>query len=192
MSTVGLIVAGGDSTRMGRDKASVEIAGRTFVSWVADALSVVADRIVVAGRSATVDGFETIPDPDFSVRGPLAGLAALAGTAPTERVTLVVAIDQPFVRAETLALLQAHCDDLPVVPVDDGTRQVTCMAYPSGLLHAASEEAGAGGSLQTLLERVGCVEVTEQMWAEWGEDGRSWRSLDTPDDVAHAIEVYGV
>lgn len=175
---------------MGRDKTTVEIAGRTFLSWVTDALTVVAERIVIAGRS--VDGYETIPDPAYSVRGPLAGLAGLAGTAPSEAVALVVAIDQPFVRPETLAQLRAHCSDLPIVPVDGATRQVTCMAYPTGLLHAASEEAASGGSLQTLLERVGCVEVTEPMWSDWGEDGRSWRSLDTPEDVSHAVEVYGL
>ncbi|NNC74020.1 MAG: NTP transferase domain-containing protein, partial [Acidimicrobiia bacterium] len=141
MSTVGLIVAGGDSTRMGVDKALVEVAGRPFLKWVADALAVVADRIVVAGREESAHGFEAIPDPEFSVRGPLAGLAALAATSPSETVVLVVAIDQPFVRAETLAQLQAHCDDLPVVPIVDDTRQVTCMAFPTGMLHAASEEA---------------------------------------------------
>ncbi|NNC74212.1 MAG: NTP transferase domain-containing protein, partial [Acidimicrobiia bacterium] len=143
------------------------------------------------GREESAHGFEAIPDPEFSVRGPLAGLAALAATSPSETVALVVAIDQPFVRAETLAQLQAHCDDLPVVPIDGDTRQVTCMAFPTGMLHAASEEAAENGSLQTLLERVGCVEVTEPMWADWGEDGRSWRSLDTPEDVARAVEVYG-
>ena len=39
-------------------------------------------------------------------------------------------------------------------------------------------------SLQTLLDGLDFRAVTEVEWRGWGEDGRSWRSIDTPDELA--------
>ena len=74
-----------------------------------------------------------------------------------------------------------------MVPVDTtGVRQVTCAVYPSSVAVAARDEAVAGGSIQTLLDRVSFRAVPPEVWRDWGEDGRSWFSVDSVEDMAEA------
>jgi len=81
--------------------------------------------------------------------------------------------------------------DLPVIPVDgEGVRQVTCAVYPTSIAQLASEEVTGGGSLQSLLDRTSFEPVPPEVWQTWGEDGRSWFSVDTLDALAEASRIY--
>lgn len=184
---LGAILAGGRSTRMGVDKADVDVAGQTMLSRVSDALAPVCQQVILLG--AWREGFECWPD-EFDASGPLAGIAtALART--DEPHVLLVAVDNAFVRTATLNGLAARAGDLPVVPVDsEGVRQVTCAVYPKTIAAQAVEEARAGGSVQSLLDRVAFEPVTPEVWRGWGEDGRSWHSIDTPEALEAAVRQY--
>jgi molybdopterin-guanine dinucleotide biosynthesis protein A len=178
---------------MGIDKATVEIGGRSMLDRVATSLGAVSDRLVVAGRSGPVAGLAGLPDPEPARAGPLAGLAAGLGEANAvgaEAVTLV-AVDQPFVRSETLTRL-LHCyAGQAVVPVADGVRQVTCAVYPGNWEDDARAELAAGGSIQSLLDRMPHTGVQPDEWAAWGEDGRSWFSVDDAAALDTALHRYG-
>jgi molybdopterin-guanine dinucleotide biosynthesis protein A len=95
MSTLGAVLAGGSSTRMGADKASVVVDGLTMLERVSAALSEAFPHVVVR--------IESWPD-EMPGGGPLAGIASALSRMEEDRV-LVVAVDQPFVRTETLAAL---------------------------------------------------------------------------------------
>lgn len=166
---------------MGRDKADVPVGGRPMLDRVAEALRVVADRVVLLGPER--EGWECWPD-SVHAQGPLAGIATALSRSESDRLVLV-AVDHPFVTQSLLQHLVAIDSDIPVVPVDAaGVRQVTCAVYPSSIRDAAVDEARAGGSIQTLLDRVSFRPVTPDEWRDWGEDGRSWFSVD--DDQARA------
>lgn len=185
---IGVILAGGRSQRMGSDKAMVEVANRPMAEWVAAALSRVCDEVVVAGRRRPLAGLPAIPDPRSSHRGPLAGLVAAWQHYPGHAVALV-AVDQPWLRSETVRQLVALGRDLAVAPVEGGVRQTTCALYPSSLAEVAATELAGGGSLQSLLDVASFVPVVD--WQEWGEDGRSWYSVDTPAALAGGLERFG-
>ncbi|MGH8913294.1 MAG: molybdenum cofactor guanylyltransferase [Acidimicrobiia bacterium] len=187
MSLLGAVLAGGRSSRMGIDKAALEISGVTLLTRVAGALGQVAPNVVVLGGGRK--GLESWPD-RFPPTGPLAGVATALQQMSEDRV-LVVAVDNPFVRADTLARMAAIESDLPVVPVDrQGTRQVTCAIYPKSVSGPAAEEAESGGSIQTLLDRVSFLPVTPDEWEGWGEDGRSWFSVDTPQALETGLSRF--
>lgn len=172
---------------MGADKVDVIVAGETMLDRVASALGAVTSRVVLLG--ADRPGWECWPD-SVHAEGPLAGIATALDRTTSTRV-LVVAVDQPFVESDTLARLAAIESDLPVVPVDEhGVRQVTCAIYPRTVAHAAHEEASAGGSVQMLLDRVSFRPVGPEEWQAWGEDGRSWFSVNTAEDLAEGIARY--
>jgi molybdopterin-guanine dinucleotide biosynthesis protein A len=104
---------------------------------------------------------------------------------------LIVAVDQPFVRNLTLERLTELESRIPIVPVDEeGVRQVTCALYPKAIGEAAMEEAEADGSIQSLLDRVSFQAVTPEVWAPWGEDGRSWFSVDTPEALEDGMRRF--
>lgn len=190
---LGVILAGGASSRMGVDKAAVEINGRPMLDRVAASLDAVADRIVVAGRSSPVSGLAGLPDPTPGRAGPLAGLASALADADAagERAVVLVAVDQPFVRPETLSALLNEYAGEAVVPVADGVRQVTCAVYPVDWNEAAMAELNAGGSIQSLLDRMPISEVSPDEWVMWGEDGRSWFSVDDAAALDAALDRYG-
>lgn len=173
---------------MGRDKADVEIERRSMLSMVSAAIAEVVSRTVLLGPDRA--DWECWADA-VHAQGPLAGIATALERTTSDRV-LILAVDQPFVRTETLRRLCDIDSDLPVVPVDDtGTRQVTCAVYPRSISPAAADEAASGGSIQTLLDRVSFRPVAPDEWEGWGEDGRSWFSVNTNDDLKIGIRRYG-
>ena len=183
---LGAILAGGASRRMGTDKALVEVAGLSMIERVAAALGTVADDLVVVGRTGALAGIPCIPDLRTGPRGPLPGVAAALAHAGADPV-LAVAVDQPLVRPETLQrLLDLAEPDRAVVPIDAGARQVTCAVYPAAWAAETAAEDAAGGSVQSLLDRLPFRPVMAPEWRAWGEDGSSWLSVDSPDDVADA------
>jgi molybdopterin-guanine dinucleotide biosynthesis protein A len=172
---------------MGRDKADVTIAGHTMLDHVASALMPLTGRVVLLGPDR--EGWECWPD-SVHAQGPLAGIATALARTGSRRVA-VVAVDHPFVSSEFLRHLIDVDSDVPVVPVDEtGVRQVTCAVYPTAISAAASEEAASGGSIQTLLDRVSFRPVVPDEWKTWGEDGRSWFSVDTAEALAEGVEAY--
>jgi molybdopterin-guanine dinucleotide biosynthesis protein A len=186
---LGTILTGGMSTRMGRDKAEVEVRGETMLSLVSKALAPCVGRTVLLGSDR--EGWETWPDAVHAA-GPLAGMATALARATTDRVVLL-AVDQPFVRTSTIARMIQIESHLAVVPVDEtGTRQVTCAVYPTSIATAAIAEAQTGGSIQTLLDTVSFRPVATDEWRSWGEDGRSWFSIDTQEDLATGVARFGL
>lgn len=172
---------------MGTDKADVVVAGETMLDRVAKAVQAASDRVILLGSDRP--GWECWPD-SVHAEGPLAGIVTALNRMSSSRV-LVVAVDQPFVDPETLRRLVAIDSELPVVPVDDeGVRQVTCAVYPRAVTHAANEEANLGGSIQMLLDRVSFDPVTPDVWRAWGEDGRSWFGVDTPEALADGMARF--
>ena len=185
---LGAILTGGRSTRMGRDKADVEVGGETMLSLVSRALAPCVSRTVLLGSDR--DGWETWPDAVHAA-GPLAGIATALNRATSDRVVLL-AVDQPFARTTTLEKMIDIESDLPVVPVDaTGARQVTFAVYPTSIAAAATSEAQGGGSIQTLLDTVSFRPVAPDEWRSWGEDGRSWFSVDSEDDLAAGLARFG-
>src|SRR5258708_24214760 len=71
----GYILAGGMSSRLGRDKALVELAGRPLLLHMQGLLSSVASRVtVVAPLRYSALGVRMIPD-EWPGYGPLGGIA---------------------------------------------------------------------------------------------------------------------
>lgn len=191
MQPLGAILAGGASTRMGHDKARVAVAGTPMIDWVAGTLRSVTEHLVVIGRAGNLSGIQCVPDDHPERRGPLAGLATALRLAQ-DRPVVLVAVDQPWVRAVTLqALLDLAGPLHAVVPTDGEARQVTCAVYPAAWAGRAAEEDAAGGSIQTLLDNLPLRSVEPIEWQPWSEDGRSWFSVDTEDALQRGLEKFG-
>ncbi len=182
-AVIAAVLAGGRSHRMGVDKSTVELAGRSMADWVTRALA--GRNVVVVGGS--IHGAIAIADAPGS--GPTAGLAAALSIGAD--AVLLVAVDQPWLRPETVIRLMDRFENRPVVPLDDGLRQVTCAVYPATMATKATSMADTGSGLQKALEGEDVDEILPTEWAAWGEDGRSWYSVDRPQDIIDGLARFG-
>src|SRR4051794_23371760 len=105
-----LVLAGGRSTRMQRDKAALTYHGRTQLEWAVSLLQPYAQRVFVSVRAdQTRDSvrarFDQIVDAQENL-GPIAGIMAAQAQHP-HVAWLVVACDLPFLDHGTLSTLIA-------------------------------------------------------------------------------------
>ncbi len=173
--TLGVVLAGGSSTRMGRPKTELAFEGRTFLDRVASALCAVTGEVLVVGDTRTAP-WPGVADEGGPGRGPLSGIV----TALARGDILVVGVDHPQIEAGTLRHLAALGDDRPVIPVDEGVPQVTCAWYPSTVRGRFADELARGGFVRRALDDLDVRWVLDEEWRSWGETGASWSSIDTP------------
>ncbi len=118
-AAAGFVLAGGQSTRMGRDKAFLALGGRPLI---AHALSILAEaglRAAIAGAApearAALSGHAPIIEDSQPGLGPLSGVcAALASTSARSAVFL--SVDTPFIPASLLSCL-LHSSQITGAPV---------------------------------------------------------------------------
>ena len=109
----GLVLAGGASTRMQRDKAAIEYHGQSQLHWTFQLLSHVCAATFVSVRpdqreEPTRAGLPQIVDRQPGI-GPIAGISAALQAHP-KAAWLVVACDLPFLSEQTLRYLVEHRD----------------------------------------------------------------------------------
>lgn len=181
---VGAILTGGESRRMGADKATVELDGIPMGQRVAAALDDAGVEVVTVGGVTRIEGYESIPDPP-GMHGPLAGLMSALEYAAS-RPVFTVAVDQPLLRTATVRNLISIETHDAVIPMADDYPQVICALYRATCLPAMRRitPVNPDASIRDLLGYVSVRYVDPAEWMEWGEDGRSWRSVDTPEDLA--------
>jgi molybdenum cofactor guanylyltransferase len=174
-----LVLAGGDSRRMGRTKAWLQVGETTLVRWVIERLASGFSEVVVSFAEPE-QVHELLPyrlvfDRKPSA-GPLAGLEAGLGSARNE-VTFAVACDMPYVTREVveMAVAASHgCD--AAIPRVDGRPEPACAAYRSSALPKITAALDAG--------RYRASDLAEQLDVTWleGLDPGLFRSLNSPDD----------
>lgn len=184
-----LILAGGDSRRMGQDKAALVLDGKTLLQSVTATMQTVFPRVIVSVRQLRT-GVDVQQVCDEQVdSGPLAGLAAGMEDAATPWV-FAVACDMPFIKPaviEYLAGQRADCQ--AVVPVVHGYPQPLAAFYSTSCLDVVQDILDGNGkhSLRALLERLQVRYVREEQMLEVDPQLRSFFDLDTPQDVAIAM-----
>ena len=112
----GIILAGGASRRMGRNKAELELMGKTLLQRQVDKFLALGFRdIMLSGEGCPVlPGVRVIPD-EYTGKGPLGGLHACLRAAQNP-ACLVVSVDTPLIPAAALAhLCQAHDSGVTVL-----------------------------------------------------------------------------
>lgn len=104
---IGVVLAGGRARRMGgAGKATVLLRGRPLVTYPADALAAVCERVAVVAKGDTelpaLPGVERWVEPDHP-RHPIAGIVFALERA--EAPVLACGVDMPFVTADALRSL---------------------------------------------------------------------------------------
>jgi molybdopterin-guanine dinucleotide biosynthesis protein A len=187
-----IILAGGDSQRMGRDKASLLLGEQTLLQRVIAKMKLVFPHVIVSVRQPRPEiDLPQVCDEQLDA-GPLAGLAAGLGHVTTPWA-FVVACDMPFVEPAMVELLAGYRSKYQaVVPVVQGHTQPLAAFYASSGLGTIRAHLAAGGknSLRAVLDQLEVRYVDEAELLEADPTLRSFFDLDTPQDVASAMRRY--
>lgn len=148
-----IVLAGGRSSRLGRAKADVVVAGRTLLEHALAACSGAGTRVVVGPTRDFLQDDDLVQvreDPPFG--GPVAALAAAIDQVGAP-VVLVLACDMPAVGRAVEALLAEPMGEADVVLAeDDGRVQYLVGLYRrDALVRALAETATSGASMRSLL-----------------------------------------
>lgn len=149
-----ILLSGGYSSRMGRDKAELPFGGLRLIDWQVERLRMLGiDDILIAGYPGAVEGGRFVPDL-VPHRGPLSGLHA--GLAATKNpACLVLSVDAPLVPFSALcALMEAHREGITVLE-HGGQLEPLLGVYDSALAPLCAELlAGESSSVRQLFRQT--------------------------------------
>jgi molybdopterin-guanine dinucleotide biosynthesis protein A len=173
----GFVLVGGESRRIGRDKALLEWHGEPLLLRAAKLLTTYLDSVTLLGSPARYSrfGLPVLAD-DFTQAGPLAGIATALRHSCYEW-NLLLACDLPLVDGRVVKRLieqVAATRALAVVPKTASGWQPLCAAYHSSCL-AVMEEALARRELSVI--RLFPALSVEEISASPSEDPCTWEQL---------------
>lgn len=142
----GFVLAGGQSTRMGRDKALLPLDGRPLIEPMLDKVRRLGLRARICGSRPDLARFaEVLPD-NFAQAGPLAGIEAALTISDTEQ-NLFVPVDLPGLPREFLLWLMARAASsqaVATIPRCGDRFQPLCAVYSRRLVEGLRGSLTAG------------------------------------------------
>jgi molybdopterin-guanine dinucleotide biosynthesis protein A len=186
------ILAGGKSTRMGKDKAFVALEGRTLLARMLDIARSVTDNVRIVGDAGKYSPFAPVVQDIYADCGPLGGIHAALHSSQTD-LNLILAVDVPFISLGLLLYLiqRARSADATVTVVRMEERwQPLCGMYRKQFAETA-EKALADGhyKIGALFEQTRTQIITDADLQIAGFSTRVFRNLNTPQELAEAQET---
>jgi molybdopterin-guanine dinucleotide biosynthesis protein A len=188
----GFILVGGDSRRMGPEKARLTLNGQSFVHRIAGELSKVTPSITIVGNNAhelrlkDSNAWAIAPD-IYPSWGALGGVHSALAACSAEWA-LVVACDFPFVTSELFLRLASVRDNFEAVaPIQNDSipqplctlyRVIPCLARAEELIKSAERKPIA------LLQSVRTRWVLFNELADLQHASGLFDNINTPQDYA--------
>jgi molybdopterin-guanine dinucleotide biosynthesis protein A len=184
----GLVLAGGRSSRMQRDKATLSYHGRTQLEWAVSLLEPLVHRAFVSVRPDQVDDpvrarFAQIVDTHENL-GPIAGILAAQIRHP-QAAWLVLACDLPFLDETTLRHLMRARDPARAATAyrssHDGLPEPLCAIYEPSSHGALLAHVASGKNCPRKFLINSGVELIDQ------PNPQSLDNVNTPDEYGSAV-----
>ena len=183
----GAILAGGDSTRMGRDKAGVLLAGRSLLEHVHGVVAPLCDEVLVVtrdehrGTQPVPSGCRVVTDA-LPGRGPLVGIHAALAAAATDRV-LVVACDMPWLEPLLLrAMIDEGAGDVVIPRTGRGWEPLHAVYHRRCLAAIEAVLARGAAPVASFFDAVTVDAWDPARCREHDPEGRSCRGVNRPGD----------
>ena len=192
METAVVILAGGGSARMGRDKSRLPLGGRPLAEALAERYRPLGEAVYLSvshPAEPAVPGAVLLPDLRPG-QGPLAGLEAAFASTPAERVFLT-AVDLPFGEpALARFLLDALGEWDACLLRRAGRPEPLFAAYRRSCLPQVRACLDGGQrAMGALLDRLDCRFLEGRALAGFDLD-RALFNANTPEDWTRAERLY--
>ncbi|MGB0035822.1 MAG: molybdenum cofactor guanylyltransferase [Candidatus Acidiferrales bacterium] len=186
----GFVLAGGESSRMGRDKGLLELDGVPLAVRAAKLAESVtgAPATIIGGAAYESFGLRVIGD-DWPGLGPLGGIATALRASETPW-NLVAACDLPYLTKEWLEFLigralASHADAL--LPMNERGAEPLCAMYRKRcepMIRAALERGTRKVTDGLAGLRVESIEPAE--WKVFDSEGLLFKNMNSPADYEEA------
>jgi molybdopterin-guanine dinucleotide biosynthesis protein A len=209
MIVLGVVQAGGGSTRFGTDKALVQFAGKTMLQRTGELLASVCDDVTIV---APTGKYSDAPWPVLSDRwpgqGPLGGiLTALlhlnesADSRGSEslqanqhaQAALILSCDMPFLTDKFLFELRelaGRSSALVVVPQSANGLEPLCACWNFRALSGVQAAFDAGiRKVTEAMKRLPTEVLDESDWKRFDTNGRLFWNMNTPADYEEARRI---
>jgi len=195
-TTAAIILAGGHSKRMGKNKALLPLpsnSSRTFIEHLSSILIPFCPEVLIVARNEADAANYSLPDthvvtdkvPD---QGPLMGLYS-GLSAIHAQYALVIAVDMPFVQPTLVSfLLSQPPSDSLLVPLVNNIPQVLLAVYPRTILPLIEERLHQGRhDLRCLLEIAPVHYIEEAQLRKVDPQLRSFVNINTPEELRETM-----
>jgi molybdopterin-guanine dinucleotide biosynthesis protein A len=183
----GFVLAGGKSSRMGRDKALLKLDGETLAARAVRKLRLVFAEVAIAGGAEELRPLARVVVDEHPGCGPLGGIVAALEQSPYEW-NLFLAVDMPFVPEYVLReLVGAARDGAAIVLAEaEGRLQPLCGLYSRAALPGLKADLLAGRlKVKDAALGTGACRVVGFEELDW------FRNLNTPEEFADAGRRLG-
>lgn len=187
----GLVLAGGRSTRMQRDKAALEYHGKTQLDWAMELIRPFVEKAFVSVRPDQVSDpvrakYPQVVDTHENL-GPIAGIVAAQAKHP-DVAWLVLACDLPFLDSDTLKhLLWARQADKPATAYrssHDGLPEPLCAIYEPSSREAILKYLDTG----KICPRKFLIQSDAHLLEE--PNPRALDNVNTPEEYGSAMTTF--
>lgn len=195
-----IILCGGQSKRMGRDKAWLAVDGEFFLRHVATQLQpLVRNLVVVKAKGQTVPSLPLtaeLVDDDVTAEGPLSGFVTgirhLDLRSMSRLPVWLASCDSPFFNARIFRELLRRLQHFDAVAVEDSEFLHPFSAWYGGNAQDAAVKAFAHGerSLNRVLRRCSCLRVKTTELFRIDPELDFLRSINAPEDLTWAEQNW--
>jgi molybdenum cofactor guanylyltransferase len=191
INATGFITAGGRSSRMGTDKAWLELGGRAMIEQVIAALAPVTSGLAIIANNPEYArlGLPVFADEQTGI-GPLEAIRTALANSATSRIVLV-GCDLPFVSEDLFRfLLNIPGDHQAVVPVGaDGRLEPLCAIYSSETLPVVTNLIARGErKISLLFDPISTRFVAFDELRHLKGAQLFFENINTPQDYARALD----
>lgn len=199
----GYVLAGGASSRFGRDKALVRFGATPLLLQVVQLARTSASEVVVvagAQKCADLGGNLGIIEDLWPGEGPLGGIiTALQHTAATDRPgewNLILGCDMPFLTAEWLQFLVSYARESNkeiqvILPHSAHGPEPLCACYRTSAADPLKSVFNRGVRKVTqALREVRTEVLDESVWKRFDSAGRLFWNMNTPADFEEAQRLW--
>ena len=189
------VLAGGRSSRMGRDKTALVLDGKTLLQRAVEIAAAAGDRfcIIGAGESITAAaaqlGCPVITDV-FAGQGPLAGIHAALESTYAGKLNFILAVDIPFVTPELVGFMverAAASAALVTLAETAGMLHPLCAVYrPEFGSHARAALAEGRNKIDKAIPAAALNVISQAELLRLGFHPEMLANLNTPADFAAA------
>jgi len=188
----GIILAGGKSQRMKKNKVLLQINKKLVIESIVEKLKIVFDDIVIIGNlslDCRFSGVKLVKDMVFE-KGPLGGIYTGLSVSQS-KYNFICGCDMPFLNINLIQyMVRKKTDYNVVIPKYGDCFEPLHAVYSKSIIPVIKEKIEQGPySIQSIFPKVKVKYITEKEMEKFGNWRKFFFNINTPSQLKKAIRI---